>query len=107
MADYDEVVVDFARSAQDIGPLQDAAYRLLALGTCHITEVGDFYRCTLFPREAIDMAASDALKIKFLDLVTDENLRHRISRDTDGVRNVVLALAFGALARARDAEQGA
>jgi His-Xaa-Ser system protein HxsD len=100
------ITVDFAKGAQDLAPLQDAAYRLLSLATCHITEAGDCYRCNLTPRTVEDAGALQALKTKFLDFVTDENLRHRISRDTDGVRNVILALAFGSLARTRDAEQG-
>jgi hypothetical protein len=41
---------------------------------------------------------SEALKIQFLDLVTDENLRERIAERTEGVRNVILSLAFGSLA---------
>ena len=41
---------------------------------------------------------AEALKIQFLDLVTDENLRERIAQRTDGVRNVILSLAFGSLA---------
>jgi len=39
-----------------------------------------------------------ALREHFLDLVTDENLREKIAAETSGVRNVILALAFGALA---------
>ena len=34
----------------------------------------------------------------FLDLVTDENLREKIAAETNGVRDVILALAFGTLA---------
>jgi len=42
--------------------------------------------------------SSDVLKERFLNLVTDENLRARVAEKTEGVRNVILALAFGALA---------
>jgi hypothetical protein len=38
----------------------------------------------------------------FLDLVTDENLREKIAAETAGVRDVILALAFGALAVDRE-----
>ena len=38
-----------------------------------------------------------------LNLVTDENLRARVAERTDGVRNVILALAFGSLAAQQDA----
>ena len=40
----------------------------------------------------------EALRVHFLDLVTDENLRERIAAQTEGVRNVILSLAFGSLA---------
>jgi hypothetical protein len=42
------------------------------------------------------------LKTRFLDLVTDENLRERITARTDGVRNVILSLAFGSLANSQN-----
>jgi hypothetical protein len=38
------------------------------------------------------------LKERFLNLVADENLRTRVAEKTEGVRNVILALAFGSLA---------
>lgn len=100
------LTVDFAKSVQELGPLQEAAYRLLGTATCHITEAGSSYRCNLIPRPDKEVTSLEALRVRFLDLVTDENLRQRISRETDGVRNVILALAFGALARTRDGEQG-
>jgi hypothetical protein len=42
------------------------------------------------------------LRVHFLDLVTDENLREKIAAETNGVRDVILALAFGALAAKPD-----
>jgi hypothetical protein len=44
----------------------------------------------------------EAIRTRFLDLVTDENLREKIAAETAGVRDVIIALAFGALARERD-----
>jgi hypothetical protein len=38
------------------------------------------------------------LKERFLNLVADENLRARVAEKTEGVRNVILALAFASLA---------
>jgi hypothetical protein len=40
--------------------------------------------------------------MRFLDLITDQNLREKVATETAGVRNVIVALAFGALARERD-----
>lgn len=44
------------------------------------------------------MLRPDDLRERFLNLVADQNLRIRVAKKTDGVRNVILALAFGALA---------
>lgn len=41
---------------------------------------------------------TDSLRVQFLNFVADENLRARLADKTDGVRNVILALAFGSLA---------
>jgi hypothetical protein len=63
--------------------------------------VGDRYLCRLAPTANPQKGAAlspDDLKERFLNLVTDENLRTRVAEKTEGVRNVILALAFGALA---------
>ena len=39
---------------------------------------------------------------RFLDLVTDENLRERIAVQTEPTRNLILALAFGAQSLIKD-----
>jgi hypothetical protein len=67
---------------------------------------GDRYRCRLAPKQGLDSGsfAGEGLRENFLDLVTDENLREKVAAETSEVRNVILALAFGALAtKQRDA----
>jgi len=100
-----EVTVTFDQSIQPLGPLREAAYRLIGVAACHIEQDDGALRCTLHPQPGIADDA-DALRRRFLDLVTDENLRAKVSAETEGVRNVVLALAFGALARAEAATSG-
>jgi His-Xaa-Ser system protein HxsD len=94
-----DVVVEFAAAVQSLGALQAAAYRLIGAASCQIDRTADRWVCKLTPisgsRKFQDAAA---LKIQFLDLITDENLRERIAQRTDGVRNVILSLAFGSLA---------
>lgn len=98
------VSVPFCAAAQDLEPLQAAAYRLIGTGTCEISRTGDQWCCVLTPNshsagaKPIDL---EALRIQFLNFVTDENLRARVSRKTEGVRNVILALAFGSLVSER------
>ncbi len=63
--------------------------------------MGDRYVCRLAPTANPQKGAAlsaDDLKERFLNLVADENLRTRVAEKTEGVRNVILALAFGSLA---------
>jgi len=93
--------VDFHSSIQSLGALEAAAYRLIGTATCQIDRVADRYVCRLAPSSNPQKGAalsSDDLKERFLNLVADENLRARVAEKTEGVRNVILALAFGSLA---------
>ena len=96
-----EVAVDFDSSVQGLAALDAAAYRLIGTATCRIDRVGDRYVCrlapTVNPHKGAALSADD-LKERFLNFVTDENLRTRVAEKTEGVRNVILALAFGSLA---------
>jgi His-Xaa-Ser system protein HxsD len=82
-------------------------YRLIGTATCQIDRDADKFVCRLTPSatpQRRHSLSSDELKERFLNLVADENLRARVAERTDGVRNVILALAFGALtAGQRDA----
>jgi hypothetical protein len=57
----------------------------------------------LTPKRArVGGSDKEAIRTRFLDLVTDENLREKVAAETAGVRDVIIALAFGALAREGD-----
>jgi len=99
-----ELAVDFNSSIQTLGALEAAAYRLIGTATCQIERINDRFLCHLTaqihpPRR--EQLNTDSLKVQFLNLVADENLRARVAEKTDGVRNVILALAFGSLADAQ------
>lgn len=96
-----EVSVDFDSSVQNLSALDAAAYRLIGTATCQVERAGDRYVCRLVPSanpQKVAALSSEELKERFLNLVADENLRIRVAEKTEGVRNVILALAFGALA---------
>jgi His-Xaa-Ser system protein HxsD len=99
-----EVAVDFDSFVQSLAALDAAAYRIIGTASCRIDRVGNRYVCRLArtanPQKGAALSADD-LKERFLNLVTDENLRTRVAEKTDGVRNVILALAFGSLAAAQ------
>jgi His-Xaa-Ser system protein HxsD len=92
----DDVVVDFSKSVQSLGALQEAAYRLIGQAACHIDEAGGRYVCRLSPSQP--QLQDDKLRSHFLTLVTDENLREKVGNETGKLRDVIIALAFGSLA---------
>ncbi len=97
-----DLVVEFGAAVQSLGALQAAAYRLIGSATCEIDQVANRFVCRLTPVNNPNkkiLHDSDGLRTRFLDLVADENLRERIAARTDGVRNVILSLAFGSLAK--------
>jgi len=105
MGSATDLVVEFGDGVQSLGALQAAAYRLIGTATCQIDQVSDRFVCRITPvnNPTMKMASdAEALKAHFLDLVTDENLRERIAVRTEGVRNVILSLAFGSLANSQN-----
>jgi hypothetical protein len=63
--------------------------------------VGQRYVCNLSPSanpQKGPALGEEDLRERLLNLVADENLRIRVAEKTEGVRNVILALAFGSLA---------
>jgi len=99
-----EIGVEFLKRDQPIGALKEAAYRLIGTASCQIQSTEDRYVCLLSPTEVRKSSAVD-IKARFLDLVTDENLREKIEEQTRPTRNLILALAFGALADQAEAAE--
>src|SRR5271156_6108897 len=97
-----EILVEFDRSTQSIGALREAAYRIIRDASYQIDADGDRYLCRLTPKLRRGPMDGNGLREHFLDLVTDENLREKVAAETSGVRDVILALAFGALAAQRE-----
>lgn len=95
-----EIVIEFG-PAQSIGALREAAYRLISEASCVIDTIDGRHICRIIPKERAFSDGTD-VRSRFLDLVTDQNLREKVFTETAGVRHVIVALAFGALARERD-----
>jgi His-Xaa-Ser system protein HxsD len=95
-----DIVIEFDRSTQSIEALREAAYRIIRDASCQIEIEGGRYLCRLTPKRTRSPSpdSGESLPRHFLDLVTDENLREKIAAETNGVRDVILALAFSALA---------
>ncbi|MFD6350941.1 hypothetical protein [Nocardia tengchongensis] len=90
-----DLLVDFSTSTQSLGALQEAAYRLIGQAACQIDEAAGRFVCRLTPSQ--QQLQGDELRVHFLNLVTDENLREKVGRETDRLRDVIVALAFGSL----------
>jgi hypothetical protein len=95
-----EILVEFDRGTQSVGALQEAADRLIDVASCNVETAGDRFVCRLLPKAGVATVSfgERGIRLQFIDLVTDENLREKVSAETAGIRNVIVALAFGALA---------
>jgi His-Xaa-Ser system protein HxsD len=98
-ASVPDVIVDFSASIQSLDALKEAAYRVLGQATCHFDESNGRYICRLSPSQP--QLQGDELRSHFLNLVTDENLREKVNKETRQLRDVIVALAFGSLAEER------
>lgn len=89
----------FDASAYSADAIQRAAYRFCDRFSLELRRQGDQFACSLtFPGEPDACVLSD-----FQTEALDQVLRERIRKDTEGVRNVILALAFSNAAVERDA----
>jgi len=95
------ITVDFDAATQSLSALNAAAYRLVGTASCQIDKDGTRYVCRL---TAIGQLESESLRTRYLELVTDENVREELRKKTDPIRNLILSLAFGSLA-AKSASQ--
>jgi His-Xaa-Ser system protein HxsD len=89
--------IEFAKKDQSLGALREAAYRLIGEASCQIGSTDHAYVCRIEPASQNKRSEAD-LRARFLDLVTDENLRDKLATETGRARDLIMALAFGALA---------
>ena len=96
----DEVVVELDRRVHSLDAVRAAAYRLIGRAACKIDATDDMLICRLAPVGDRNGSPLDneTLRANFLELITDEILRESVSAKTEGVRNLILSLAFGSLA---------
>ena len=88
----DAVCVRFAGDAFDIEAVKRAAYRVSDRLSVEITPSADGIECVLrLLAEKGDLAALEA---EFRNHVLDYDLRIRIAKETEPVRNLILSLAF-------------
>ena len=91
-----EVCLTFTREAQKEGPLRQTAYRMAGIAGCQIDTIEDRWSCQL-AASGHQAPTPEALRERFLAVLNDENLREQIEERTARFRDVIVALAFGAL----------
>jgi His-Xaa-Ser system protein HxsD len=74
--------------------IKKAAYRFLKSFATEITLEGDTWICTLKFAAPTDAGAVEAAERELRAEVLDQDLRASIARETEPVRNAILALAF-------------
>ena len=90
------ISVEFDRKIYTLFSLQSSMYRMIGVCVGKIRETEKLYICDL---SIIDKNIdNDDAETMFLQYVADESLRERLSIQTEPLRNVILSLAFGALA---------
>jgi His-Xaa-Ser system protein HxsD len=73
--------------------VQRAIYRLSDRLSCDLERHGDAWRCCLHV-DTSETQVADSVASDFRNEVVDQVLRERIRGETEGVRNLILALAF-------------
>lgn len=86
--------VKFDSRVYELASLKSAAYRFLKAFTADISKDGDLWICDLTFRESLSEEAMAQAEQELRAEVLDQDLRLAISRETEAVRNAVLALAF-------------
>src|ERR1035437_9605155 len=74
----DAITVEFDEAVQSLDALNAAAYRLLDAASCQIEKSGGKFVCRLKPKN-YPKQDGDSIRLRFIDCVTDENVRERLA----------------------------
>src|SRR5262245_61000999 len=86
--------VTFDARVYALPAIKKAAYRFLKSFDTEIAQEGDFWVCTLRFSAPADAEAMEHFERELRVEVLDQDLRATIARETEPVRNAVLAMAF-------------
>jgi His-Xaa-Ser system protein HxsD len=85
--------VTFEQEAHSVDAIQRAAYRLSDRLSIDLQSTGNLFTCTTHI-DSDDPDVASTILSDFRKEVLDQTLRERIRSETEGVRNLILALAF-------------
>jgi His-Xaa-Ser system protein HxsD len=89
-----EVLITFDATVYSVDAIKKAAYRSINRFAVNITKEGNEIKCSLTFKES---ATEPQVKIyldEFKKEVLDQDLRESIKKETEGVRNLILAHTF-------------
>lgn len=84
----------FQKQTTNLLAIKKAAYVFLDRCSVEIVEQDDAYKCVLRSADIEQTEVGDALVEQFRIEVLDQELRVIISRETEGIRNLILAYTF-------------
>jgi|SRR6266446_4091039 His-Xaa-Ser system protein HxsD len=96
------VALRFSSSAYSLDTIKKAAYRFLDRFATDFRTEGDEIVCQLFFLKPVAPDAAQLLIAAFRTETLDQDLRERIAKETSGLRNTILALAFSKSELVRD-----
>lgn len=88
------ICVVFDTRVYSLTVVKKAAYRFLKTFVTEIAQEGDSWICTLRFPKAMSAPEIEQASLDLQAEVLDQDLRATISRETEPVRNAILALAF-------------
>jgi His-Xaa-Ser system protein HxsD len=86
--------VRFAAGLYNIDAIKRAAYRISDRARVEIEPSETGVVCRLYPLKAVTEADQLAIENDFSIEVLDQDLRQTIASETEGVRNLILSIAF-------------
>jgi His-Xaa-Ser system protein HxsD len=88
------VEVRFDTRVYSLTTIKRASLRFLRTFVAEITQDGDWWVCTLHFLDTRDAEATERASRELQAEVLDQDLRASIARETEAMRNTILALAF-------------
>ncbi len=88
------LTVTFDAKVYLLTAVKKAAYRHLAAFATHISVIGEDIRCELTFTPPVTTQEGERLANDLRKEVLDQDLREQLYRETEAVRNVILAHAF-------------
>lgn len=86
--------IRFAAGIYDLEAIKRAAYAISDRARVDISTMPDHILCTLHALRSMNGQELQAIENDFAVEVLDQDLRRKIATETEGIRNLILSVAF-------------